>query len=365
MKRAKTKLSIDVSSVCDELNLEKSFEAGGTVFHRDGMRIDADGMKLRLQTRPEDEDLRAKLVYENLRIGRVVGQGSSSVVLEAVYECAHRGALMVALKVINVFERTKRDQLIREIQSLYSCDCPAIIGFYGAFYREGAISIALEFMNGGSLANVIAQVGFLPEQALAHISFQILYGLTYLKRQKRVHRDIKPSNLLINSSGEVKVTDFGVSAALGNSIAMCGTFVGTFKYMSPERICAAPYSYASDIWSTGLVLLEGATGIYPYPEENTCIGMAQSILEADTPTPPSGASVEFVQFLAHCLHKDPSKRLPAEVLLTAPWLQKHNAVSMRSSVSSLKNWIQDVHQLPKNDSKSKSPHLRPPGDSNR
>ena len=57
-----------------------------------------------------------------------------------------------------MFERSKRDQLIREIKSLYDCECPAIIGFYGAFYREGAISIALEFMNGGSLANVVSQV---------------------------------------------------------------------------------------------------------------------------------------------------------------------------------------------------------------
>lgn len=341
--RGTPSLSVKINpSLSDDRSLEGSFEAGGTVFCRDGMRIDAEGMQLPLKTFEKGQ---AKLVYENLRIGRVVGQGSSSVVLEAVYTCTHRGSLMVALKVINVFQRTKRNQLIREIQSLYSCDCPAIIGFYGAFYREGAISIALEFMNGGSLANVMSQVGSLPEEVLAHISFQILYGLTYLKRQKRVHRDIKPSNLLINSSGEVKVTDFGVSASLGNSIAMCGTFVGTFKYMSPERICAAPYSYASDIWSTGLVLLEGAIGVYPYPEENTCIGMAQTILEAEIPAPPRGASVEFVQFLAHCLHKDPLKRLPAEILLTAPWLQKHNAVSIRSSVTALQIWIQGLRQI--------------------
>jgi mitogen-activated protein kinase kinase 1 len=191
---------------------------------------------------------------------------------------------------------------------------------------------------------------------LAHVSFQILYGLAYLKRQKRVHRDIKPSNLLINSAGEVKVTDFGVSAELGNSIAMCGTFVGTFKYthhprlsatrensssryMSPERICSAPYSFASDIWSTGLVLLECITGVYPYPEEHTCIGMAQTILEADVPVPPTGASREFVEFIAHCLNKDPRSRLPAEILLTAPWLQKHGAVSIASSVAALQCWI--------------------------
>ena len=80
-------------------------------------------------------------------------------------------------------------------------------------------------------------------------------------------------------------------------------------------------------------------GIYPYPEENTCIGMAQTILEADSPTPPVGSSLEFVDFITQCLHKEPSKRLPAEILLAAPWLQRRGAVSRRSSVAALKVWI--------------------------
>lgn len=114
-----------------------------------------------------------------------------------------------------------------------------LITFYGAFYREGAITIALEYMDGGSLANVLHQVGPVPEHALAAMCFQvlpsihscmrlhtyricpvstiyvvlmcrclqILWGLAYLKHEKRVHRDIKPSNLLINSQGEVKVSN--------------------------------------------------------------------------------------------------------------------------------------------------------------
>mmetsp|Transcript_26326 Transcript_26326/g.81030 ORF Transcript_26326/g.81030 Transcript_26326/m.81030 type:complete len:81 (-) Transcript_26326:250-492(-) len=71
--------------------------------------------------------------------------------------------------------------------------------------------------------------------------------------------------------------------------------------MSPERIRATPYSFASDIWSMGLVLLECASGLYPYPEEGTCIGMAQTILEANVPTPPCGKSREFIELIAHCL----------------------------------------------------------------
>lgn len=64
----------------------------------------------------------------------------------------------LALKVINMFDKSKREQLIREIDTLYDAQCPSLITFYGAFYREGSITIALEYMDGGSLANVLSQV---------------------------------------------------------------------------------------------------------------------------------------------------------------------------------------------------------------
>jgi serine/threonine protein kinase len=111
----------------------------------------------------------------------------------------------LALKIINLFDKSKREQLIREIVALYDAQCPNLITFYGAFYRQGTITIALEYMDGGSLANVISQVGYIPEEVLGNIAYQILWGLAYLKHDKRVHRDVKPSNLLINSAGDVKV----------------------------------------------------------------------------------------------------------------------------------------------------------------
>eukprot|EP01031_Cornospumella_fuschlensis_P027372 gene27372-33062_t len=218
---------------------EESFIANGDVFIKDNVAINASGIAMR------NNPKKFTLHYEELRIGEMIGRGSSGVVLRGMHGPT---GTPLALKIINLFDRSKREQLIREICTLYDAQCPNLITFYGAFYREGAITIALEYMDGGSLANVLAQVGPIPESVLANMAFQILWGLAYLKHDKRVHRDLKPSNLLINSRGEVKVTDFGVSAELQNSIAMCGTFVGTFKYMSPERIRNRPYSYMSDIW---------------------------------------------------------------------------------------------------------------------
>ena len=259
---ARRALMIDIH----ESQTEESYIADGEVFIKDNVAINSTGIALR------DNPKTFSLVFEELEIGDMIGRGASSVVLHGIH--GPTGTIL-ALKVINLFDKSRREQLIREIRTLYDAQCQNLITFYGAFYREGAITIALEYMDGGSLANVLAQVGPIPESVLASIAYQILWGLAYLKHEKRVHRDVKPSNVLINSKGEIKVTDFGVSAELQSSIAMCGTFVGTFKYMSPERIRNLPYSYMSDIWSFGLVMIECATGRYPFHEHTNCIEMAQ------------------------------------------------------------------------------------------
>jgi mitogen-activated protein kinase kinase 1 len=122
---------------------------------------------------------------------------------------------------------------------------------------------------------------------------------------------------------------------------MCGTFVGTFKYMSPERIKNQPYSYQSDIWSFGLVLMECATGKYPFQQHSNCIDMAQTILDCDIPPlSPKVYSAEFIDFAGLCLQRDPRHRPPAEVLLTAPWLLMHGVGSYDAAVQVCRDWIQ-------------------------
>jgi hypothetical protein len=106
---------------------------------------------------------------ESLALGEVIGRGACAYVQRAVHVPTGRE---LVLKVISVFDRSKRHQLITEIQALYESDCDALISFLGAFYRDGAISIALEYMDAGPLSNVVTRCGALPESVLAAVAFQ-------------------------------------------------------------------------------------------------------------------------------------------------------------------------------------------------
>ncbi|XP_058086667.1 mitogen-activated protein kinase kinase 1-like [Magnolia sinica] len=108
-----------------------------------------------------------------------------------------------------------------------------------------------------SLADILKQVKIILEPYLAFVCKQVFQGLVYLHHERRViHKDIRPSNLLVNHKGEVKITDFGVSAVLASSMGQRDTFVGTYNYMSPKQIRGNTYDYSSDIWSLGMVVLE-------------------------------------------------------------------------------------------------------------
>lgn len=90
-------------------------------------------------------------------------------------------------------------------------------------------------------------------------------GLVFLHRTKhQLHRDIKPENVLLDSSGQLKLTDFGISKQLDKTYGLTNTFVGTLVYMSPERMGGKNYSYSADVWALGIILHELATGAHPY-----------------------------------------------------------------------------------------------------
>ncbi|XP_028411798.1 dual specificity mitogen-activated protein kinase kinase 1-like [Dendronephthya gigantea] len=194
-----------------------------------------------------------------------LGAGNGGVVTKVLHKPT---GLIMARKLIHLeIKPAIRNQIIRELKVLHDCNSPYIVGFYGAFYCDGEISICMEHMDGGSLDQVLKKAGRIPEDVLGIISIAVLKGLSYLRENhKIIHRDVKPSNILISSRGEIKLCDFGVSGQLIDSMA--NSFVGTRSYMAPERLQGNIYSIQSDIWSLGLSLVEMAIGRYPVPPPN-------------------------------------------------------------------------------------------------
>ncbi|XP_058778646.1 mitogen-activated protein kinase kinase 3 [Vicia villosa] len=265
-----------------------------------------------------------------MRIFGAIGSGASSVVQRAMHIPTHR---VLALKKINIFEKEKRQQLLTEIRTLCEAPCyEGLVEFHGAFYTpdSGQISIALEYMNGGSLADILRRQRMIPEPILSSMFQKLLHGLSYLHGVRYlVHRDIKPANLLINLKGEPKITDFGISAGLENSVAMCATFVGTVTYMSPERIRNESYSYPADVWSLGLALLECGTGEFPYTANEGPVNLMLQILDDPSPSPSKEKfSPEFCSFVDACLQKDPDERPTAEQLLLHPFITKYETAKV-------------------------------------
>lgn len=185
--------------------------------------------------------------------------------------------VVMAMKEIRLeLDEAKFAAIIMELDILHRCISPFIVDFYGAFFQEGAVYICMEFMDGGSIDKLYGDG--IPEGVLRKITMSTVMGLKALKDEHNIiHRDVKPTNILVNSKGQVKICDFGVSGNLVASIAK--TNIGCQSYMAPERIASGgvaqaganpgggTYSVQSDIWSLGLSIIECAMGQYPYPPE--------------------------------------------------------------------------------------------------
>ncbi|KAJ5053939.1 uncharacterized protein L3040_000229 [Drepanopeziza brunnea f. sp. 'multigermtubi'] len=239
--------------------------------------------------------------------------------------------VVMAMKEIRLeLDEAKFANIIMELDILHRCLSPYIIDFYGAFFQEGAVYICIEFMDGGSIDKIYGDG--IPEGVLRKITYATTQGLRTLKEDHNIiHRDVKPTNILVNTRGQVKICDFGVSGNLVASIAK--TNIGCQSYMAPERISGggmsasgAPggtYSVQSDIWSLGLSVIECAIGRYPYPPEtyNNIFSQLSAIVDGEPPgLPEEGYSAMARDFVRGCLHKVPKLRPTYSMLLAHPWL---------------------------------------------
>ncbi|KAG7383497.1 Mitogen-activated protein kinase kinase 5 [Phytophthora boehmeriae] len=208
-----------------------------------------------------------------------LGKGAGGTVFLSLYLPTLR---LVAVKEVVVYQEEDRHMVKRELHALHenlapidmdtsdtttttnpkapnhrffpgiqthSARCPYLVTFYGAFLKpaRSVISVVMEFMDLGSVQDLIDANITVPESVLRHAAFCCVTALHHMHRQRMIHRDIKPANILINRKGEFKIADFGLAGTLAKSNSFFSEFTGTMMYMAPERISGAQYTRGTRI----------------------------------------------------------------------------------------------------------------------
>ena len=247
-------------------------------------------------------------IGERYRLIQRIGSGGMADVWSAEDAMLHR---TVALKFLH--DRFGQDaqfveRFRREAQSAAGLQHPNVVGVYDRGEHEGRHWIAMEYVEGASLKDLIGR-GLSVAEAV-EIVRQILAGAKFAHERGIVHRDLKPHNVMVDPDGRARVTDFGIARAGASEITQTGSVLGTAQYLSPEQAQGFEVGAPSDLYSVGVILYEALTGRVPFEGESAVAIAMKQVTEP--PRPPSELNPQVPPALdgvvLRALAKDPANR---------------------------------------------------------
>jgi len=250
--------------------------------------------------------------------GEVLGHGTLGTVYKALDQ---RTGKTFAVKEVRIDGRLESDlkyktDLENEVSIYKELSHPHIVGYLGHDYLDNNLYIYLEYMAGGSVAQVLSQFGPLDESLIATYSRELLEGLEYLHTQKPVvlHRDVKGANILVGLDCKVKLSDFGCSKRAADTMSQ--SLRGSIPWMAPEVIKQDGHGRRSDIWSLGCVVIEMATARNPWGSfDNPVAAMMRIGMSKESPPVPDHLSEVCQDFIRQSTQRDRGLRPNASQLL--------------------------------------------------
>jgi eukaryotic-like serine/threonine-protein kinase len=244
------------------------------------------------------------------RIVRKLGTGGMANVYLAEDQELGRSVAIKILDDRHAADEQFVERFRREAKNAAALSHPNIVAIYDRGEAEGTYYIAMEYLDGRTLKELLVRFGMPPVKIAIGYTRQVLSALAFAHKYGLVHRDIKPHNVLVDSAGHVKVTDFGIARSESSQMTEAGSIIGTAQYLSPEQARGAPVDQRSDIYSVGVLLYELLTGSVPFTGD-TPVEIAMKHLSA-VPEPPSKKRPEVPRGLdlavVRALAKDPADR---------------------------------------------------------
>jgi serine/threonine-protein kinase len=208
----------------------------------------------------------------------------------------------------------------REARAAGALSHPSVARVFDYGEDAGRHYIVMELAQGRDLARLLREEGALAPERAAEIGAQIADALAHAHSAGLVHRDVKPANVIVDDNDRVKVTDFGIARAAGDStLTATGSVLGTAHYISPEQASGTHIGPASDIYSFGIVLYEMLTGALPFTGDSA-LGVAMRHVNDDVPAPSAlnpNIPSAFDTIVATATQKDPRARFPDAASLAA------------------------------------------------